>query len=283
MIIGNNEEWVLAEGFPKFNGSSSDETVQYSYSVPRSVYDADTPQYNELCDEPGYETWKLSGISISDKGEDQLDVTLTYKNPDTSGGASSTHEDGETQISMSSQPSESPIEYHPNYKAIWNHYLIYKPKEQTGEASGGYEFYSTATEPIEAAPTDYLTLKTPAIKNKKYWRFVKSQADAPESWIVHASPTKRAGLQAYVTPCPVITEKVFRTTYSSAVKTARGGDVGQWKTPSKTFGKSGAWLVMGVDICEEGKYWTVQTRYQFSATKDSDIYPVPTSATGNAL
>ena len=279
--IGSITGWELKQGYPKFSGSGpGDESVTYVFYVPPTYYTANKPNYGAGCPDPMHSNFLLSGLSFNTLEDGTLEATLTYRSPQSN---YQSHQDGETQISLSVSPMEKDIQYHPNYLAMWNHFLVFKPKQ----ASGSDDTTGTTSvnvEPIEVVPDGWNILKVPVVLGKKYWRFVRSQAEAPEGWIAFANPTKKPGLQSYVVPCPVVTQKVFYTTYNNAQSACDNGDVGTWSSPSKTFGKSdGYWLVMGVECSEEGKYWVVQTRFQYSTIKDDDIYPVPEDTSGGNL
>ena len=70
---------------------------------------------------------------------------------------------------------------------------------------------------------------------------------------------------------PVVVERRRYSNYNAAV--ANVPRPGTRRTPAKTFGYSGEWLVIAAPVRAEGRRWLAEIRYQFAAQWDSRIYP----------
>ena len=270
-LIGALTSKTMAPGSPTVRGEDGNEQLTEVSRVPASMLASSIPAYGSACTSAiGYHHLVMSTYSVKPlDGGSVYELTVNYTALQIS---ITTHADADEEISLSVSSMEKDISTHPNYLASWNHSLCFAP-EIVANGKG------SKTTPAETAPDGIAESKTPVIEGKSWWQWIRIGDQIPQGWIVQSKPTKKC-VQSYIIACPVITSKKYYKSYTRASNAASASNVGDWATPSKTFGKSGYWLVVDVSVQEEGKYWTVCTRYQNSMVRDSQIYPVPLDTNG---
>ena len=150
-----------------------------------------------------------------------------------------------------------PLEAHPDYRTMWNHYLF--------AASG-----ITAVPAWRATATDTLI---PAADREKY-AWGRYLADAPAGFRPLAAPTK-PGRDSFDTAVYTVTETArFRSASTAgAMVAAKLNKIG---APVETFGNSGGdWKCDDAEVSWRGKYWIARLTWTHSgddAGWDADLY-----------
>ena len=134
-----------------------------------------------------------------------------------------------------------------NYRTNWNHHLAGAPGASIPA------WWATATTVISPDPLYRWTKEIDGIKDGEI--ILKSKTMAVET---------------YTAPAPVVVEKRRYTSYSSAIRNVPRP--GQTRTPGRTFGYSGQWLVVSAPMRPDGRRWEAVIRYQLSEKWDSRIY-----------
>lgn len=184
-------------------------------------------------------------------------VTVNYGASNADGMSMATL--GRPQYSLSDSGMEISIDkrkkdgslWFPNYKTNHNHILVAK----TG---------------VTSSPSWWLTaqdLKMSDADSKKY-KWLKEPDSLPDGWYILNDKTKN--IETVLMPSPVVIAKIYFDSYTTAVNNiVKSGKI---RTPGKTFGKTGQWLVVDCDLDQDGRNWVLTTRYQLAEEWDADYY-----------
>ena len=150
-----------------------------------------------------------------------------------------------------------PLEAHPAYRTMWNHYLF--------SASG-----VTTVPAWRATATDTLV---PAADRENY-AWGKCLADAPAGFKPLAAPAK-PGVESFDTAVYTVTETArFRS--ASAAGAMVAAKLNRIGAPTETFGNSnGNWKCDDAEVSWNGKYWLAKlswTRSDNDDGWDEDLY-----------
>jgi len=248
--------WTRTDNYAK--GSMSQGSLVVTDKFTCATEDFDLEKLAE-CYKLAYE-----GLIVSDanyepnENASRMTVTLTYTRPTSESLSLAT--DGVPEYSCEDSGVEVPLDkrkkdgslWFPNYKTNWLYVLAAK-KGVTQSPS----WWATVT----------VTEMEPGDPDAEKYKWYKDSSDVPEGWYVLKDKTKNA--ETALIPSPVVVETIKYSSYNSAV--AKKSIVGTKKTPGKTFGESGEWLVVSSSVYQDGKKWCCQTRYQNAPEWDADF------------
>lgn len=179
-------------------------------------------------------------------------IAITSSEKPISGSVQS-RKNGEKRIRIQVPTVPQDIEYHPNYKVCWNHYMIAKDGD-TAEL-----------------PSDWETQTDKIIINSTYkdWRWLHKTEMAPEGWNAQTVPQKPK-VDNYLVPSPQVIETWYYRKESNAE--ARLKTVGRIDTPSKTYSYTGEWFVIDSFVEYDGRMYYCESIYQLMFDVDEDIY-----------
>lgn len=166
---------------------------------------------------------------------------------------------GKKSAQLSVRNIQIPLQQHPEYRTIWNHYLI---------ANNG-NCPSWITDKTD-------TLLTTADRANYQW--VKSIGEVPVDpdsqgryWEIVAKPSK-AGVEYYDMACFVVTISAKYKTASSAGG-AISKNINKIASPSQDFGLSGQWKLDQASVSYDGKHWIASSTYTRAIDEwDKDLY-----------
>lgn len=166
---------------------------------------------------------------------------------------------GKKSAQLSVRNIQMPLESHPNYRTIWNHYLI---------SNNGM------------APTwvfDKTDILLSADEAKNY-RWIKSLGELPlpdgtsdQIWQVAADMQKK-GVEYYDMALFVVTISA-KYNSASAAGNSIGKNINKITSPSQDFGLGGQWKYDQASVSYDGKSWIATSVYTRAADQwDPQIY-----------
>jgi hypothetical protein len=264
--------WTRAQGYPIFNRNDGVFSCQDRLYVRSESFDySDLIEVENLEFEGQYPTQIQA---VPDPSGKIMNISYTFTRASADGESQAydgrpeyTLEDGSLQVPIDMK-DENQFYARPNFKIHWIYYLVGKKEIDWRSSSLGgvvtpemLTWWETATEVTDAF------LEAFNGKDKKmFW--VKENDSIPTGYKI--LKFKKKNIEYFIYPSPTVVEVRKYMSYSTAVKNI--SRVGYIKTPKKTFGYEGMWLIVGSSCSHDGRRWRVTTRYQWALKWDKDIY-----------
>lgn len=250
--------------------------LQYAYqgkqiSRDRNQYNYRQTLYGTLSEVDTYIAGLSIGIRDATKGflrswtktQKQADIWQVEVEYSVSYGVDFSDDDqtivGKKSAQLSVRNIQMPLESHPNYRTIWNHYLI---------SNNGM------------APTwvfDKTNILLSAEEAKNY-RWIKSLAEVPlpdgtsnQKWQVAVDMEKK-GVEYYDMALFVVTiSKKYNS--PTGAGSSIGANINSIVSPSEDFGLGGQWKYDQASVSYDGKSWIATSTYTRAVDKwDEDLY-----------
>lgn len=243
--------WTREQGYPKLSRNDGQLSVTDRFYIATTSFDPD-----DLNQFDAFTFGDLRGTASTaepNEAGSKYHITVTYQRPMASGY--STNTDGRPEFHLEDGGQEIPIDRKKvngdyllsGYKTNWNYHLA------APDGTSVPSWWATATT-LEAADP---------------FRWVKEPDSLRDGEAIIKTKTKNA--ESYIAPSPVVVETRRYRNYNQAV--ANVPRPGTRKTPDRTFGYNGAWLVVAAPVRPDGRRWVAEIRYQFAPEWDTDIYP----------
>jgi hypothetical protein len=248
--------WTRENLYPKYSRQDGQLTVtDRLYKSAASFHTDDMEAFDKLTFKGLYGS--ASQAEPNEAGENgKVHLTVVYSRSMSAGNSVNT--DGQKEYTLEDGGQEVPIDRKKTngdyllsgYRTKWNYHLA------APDGTAVPSWWTTATD-LEAAEP---------------FRWVKEPDSLRDGEVIIKTKTKNA--ESYIAPAPVVVETRRYKSYTSAV--ANVPRPGTRKTPGRTFGYSGAWLVVAAPVRPDGRRWVAEIRYQFAPEWDTDIYPAGT-------